>query len=265
MQDEIIRFPDDQPVVVKIPLRGGSFALFDDDDAEIVKGVAWYEVESNRTSYAAARIHCPGVGLRNVFMHRFILGTSPGMETDHRNGNGLDNRRVNLREATRVQNAANSRGKLGAAIPYKGVTQVESGHFQATISRNGVTESLGTYETAEDAARAYNAASILADGPFACPNRLPPTGRALDVLGVKPTRAADQQLIQMLVEEGLRHDEIAERLGISPGSVTKKIERARKDLQYKLIQAKARERGEYRASPWLNRFLSQLATPRGAR
>jgi len=92
---------------VRIPLyrRGDpiprGYALVDADDAPRVMQYTWRPANSGR--YARAKI---ARGFERVYLHQFIAGTT---NVDHRNGNGLDNRRLNLRACTRAQNLQNMR------------------------------------------------------------------------------------------------------------------------------------------------------------
>jgi hypothetical protein len=90
-------------------------------------------------------------------MHRFLL---PGKVTvDHRNGNPLDNRKANLREATHRQQCWNRVRKLNHKIGLKGVSRSGS-RFQARITHNGKLKTLGTFDTAELAHAAYISSAL---------------------------------------------------------------------------------------------------------
>jgi len=90
-----------------IPLTQGQKAMIDDKDYELVSHLKWHAIRIRRTFYAQSRLSTKPS--KAVLMHRFILDAPSEMEVDHRNGDTLDNRRNNLRIATRPQNGRNLR------------------------------------------------------------------------------------------------------------------------------------------------------------
>ena len=99
-----------------------------------------------------------------VKMHTFLTGWP---QVDHINGDGLDNRRCNLRPATSAQNNANARRVRTSRSPYKGVERESSGKWRARICPHGQRINLGLYGTAEEAAHAYDSAAREIYGEFA--------------------------------------------------------------------------------------------------
>jgi hypothetical protein len=89
--------------------------------------------------------------------------------TDHINGDGLDNRRTNLRQATPTQNNANCGIRGHNTSGYKGVSlRPDRGNrWRATIRIHGLQYFLGLFDDVEDAARAYDAAALELFGDFA--------------------------------------------------------------------------------------------------
>jgi hypothetical protein len=99
-----------------------------------------------------------------------LVGQTPGTEIDHHNGNRLNNQRGNLRLARREQNNANEGSRGGSSI-YKGVSwNRRSEAWQAHIMVDYKSRFLGIYESEDDAARAYDLASLVVAGEFARPN-----------------------------------------------------------------------------------------------
>lgn len=150
-----------------IPLTRGQVAIVDDADYGLLSRHKWHALKPAGTYYATRRD-----GTTRVYMHRVILGTASFV--DHINGNGLDNRRSNLRPATRSQNQWN-RGALATNTSgYKGVCLYKpTGMWQAQITSSGKVYYLGRYSDAEDAARAYNNAAVALHGSRARLNEIP--------------------------------------------------------------------------------------------
>lgn len=149
--------------VVAIPLTQGKFTLVDADDAPELLKYSWYAKKS-RSTFVAARKPTTGV----VYMHRAILGVSKQLFTDHRDGNGLDNRRSNLRACTVVENNRNRRRMQSTNTSgYRGVFWERScGRWRAQISVNDKNVHLGVFMSKENAARAYEEASRRFYGEF---------------------------------------------------------------------------------------------------
>lgn len=99
-------------------------------------------------------------------MHGFLTGWP---RVDHINGDGLDNRRSNLREANAAQNAANAGLRSDSVSGFKGVYPNTAGGlpWKAEIRANGKRRYLGIFGDPATAARAYDAAAREAFGEFA--------------------------------------------------------------------------------------------------
>jgi hypothetical protein len=163
---------------IAIPLTQGKQAIIDEEDWPLVGHLRWYAVHARtrktRSPWYAANHSTQGPeGKRPIlFMHRLILGVEPGVLVDHRNGDGLDNRRGNLRGASASQNKANSARYTTTASGYKGVyaTGNKRHPWCAQIRGGGGTRQIGVFATAQEAAAAYDEAAQRVHGEFARPN-----------------------------------------------------------------------------------------------
>jgi hypothetical protein len=155
--------------VVEIDLGHGRVSLVDKDDVELVGQYTWHvhQVRADETSYAR-RTWNNGDGTYGAqLMHTLITGWD---QTDHRNGDGLDNRRDNLRQATHRQNHQNQRKRRGSASPFKGVVWHRSKRWRAIINVDGRRTSLGLFKDEKSAAIAYDAAARTHFGEYAALN-----------------------------------------------------------------------------------------------
>lgn len=149
-----------------IALSQGQHAIVDDDD------FGWL----SQWKWSAQRAYCGYYAMRRdkgrlILMHRLINGTPGGLATDHKDGNGLNNCRCNLRTATQLQNMMNRRGKRAGSSQYKGVwfcrTQRSSKQWRAGIRLDGRLKYLGYFATEKEAGAAYSAAATRHFGEFA--------------------------------------------------------------------------------------------------
>jgi hypothetical protein len=154
---------------VEIPLTRGLVAIVDAADAERVLAAGkWHAIPGGHTFYGHRNFRLGNGRGVSISLHRFLTGWPLA---DHANGNGLDNRRQNLRQATSRQNAQNRRLRSDSNSGYKGVNRSPSQQaWRAHILANGRRISLGSYQDPVEAARAYDAAARHYFGEFAALN-----------------------------------------------------------------------------------------------
>jgi hypothetical protein len=146
------------PETVAIPLGSGRFALVDAEDYPKVRDHKW--------RFAVARYATASRGDETILMHRLIMDAPPGSEIDHADGNGLNNRRANLRFCTRSQNTCNRSKAKANKLGLKGV-YMRGNSYIARITKNGKCRELGWFKTPEEAHLAYRIAAIRHHGKFA--------------------------------------------------------------------------------------------------
>ena len=159
-----------------IPLTQGKFAMVDDADFERLNQWKWYANWDGFNWYAKRNIKTQK-GKTVLFLHKAVFGpVVDGYEVDHRNGDTLDCRNQSLRQCTGSQNCANRRNhKLGKS-GFRGVI-FRNGRPKPWIASIGSRsicnyESLGSFKTAIEAAKAYNVAALKRYGEFSILNDL---------------------------------------------------------------------------------------------
>jgi len=154
----------------EIPLNHGLVALVDDADFEWLSRWRWSinRGAGVRATRYAVRGERRGGHRLLITMHRVIMGAEEGQLVDHVNGDGLDNRRSNLRFCDHAQNMRNRRISRHNKAGYKGVhIAPDERRWRAVIQVDGRQKSLGGFSTAFEAARAYDVAALRHHGPFA--------------------------------------------------------------------------------------------------
>lgn len=170
-------------MTVEIPLSRGLIALVDDEDAASVGKYRWAATKGRRTWYARRAIKRPDGRWSTELMHTLLSGWR---YVDHRNGNGLDNRRANLRSATNQQNHRNRR-KIISTSRFKGVSwHSQNGRWCAQLTVDRRRYWLGYHGEEGAAARAYDEAAREQFGEFAALNFPLPGERS--ALGSEPIR-----------------------------------------------------------------------------
>jgi hypothetical protein len=152
---------------LRIGKRRPHVVLLDDDDYAWAASQRWaiFHPIDNDTCYATTLING-----KRYRMHRLLLGvTDPSVQVDHRDRNGLNNQRDNLRVCTNSQNQHNRKRQSSSRSPYKGICLMRgrSKPWVANIRVNGKQIHLGAFVTAEQAHAAYCSAARQYHGEFA--------------------------------------------------------------------------------------------------
>lgn len=142
-----------------IATKCGKWVLVDIEDFEKVSKYKWYLSSSGYAiAYSGGR----------VWMHRFLINPPKNLDVDHINGDKLDNRKSNLRPATRGQNLHSRPKLITNSSGFKGVFFEKScSKWRAQIHCKGKKFHCGVFKTAEEAARAYDRYALKLFGPFA--------------------------------------------------------------------------------------------------
>lgn len=133
-----------------IHLSKGETATVDDEDYDILSKFKWCLILCSGRKYAVHSVFSAGKR-RNVYMHRAILWSPKGLVIDHKDGNGLNNTRNNLRATTQRQNLLNGKHEVGISgirgvFPEK---RSKKNPWIARISINDKTFHIGNYPTKE--------------------------------------------------------------------------------------------------------------------
>jgi len=149
--------------------RGSHIVLVDSEDSHFLQDYTWY-VAKEKTGRCYVRVKVSNNPRKRMFLHRLIMKPASNEEVDHINHNGLDCRKINLRNCTRAQNARNTRKcKPKTSSKYKGVT-FNRGGWQAQATMNGIVLYLGRFRSEIEAAIQYDKFALLHYGEFARTN-----------------------------------------------------------------------------------------------
>lgn len=196
---------------------GNSVILFDAEDFPLIMEKQW---TVGNHGYAVS-----GAGKGQVLMHRLLSNVNTDEVVDHINMNKLDNRRLNLRKCSKSENGYNKPAQNNNKCGYRGVCKAENGRWQAQIVKEGHAIYLGNYDTAEDAANAYDSAAAHLAGEFAWRN-LPEKPLRENIFyeleGIRRSKWLTEdeiERIRLWYGEGTTMKEIASALGRSVDSV----------------------------------------------
>ena len=152
----------------KVYLKNGGGAFVDDEDYEKVWGYEWYGLKGPSTTYAVTNTNTKG---RLLSMHRLVMDAPPDTVVDHRDRNGLNNCRHNLRLCTQQQNLWNRKRRGDRPrSPYLGVWVKRNGRYATLVSVDGKQVYFGTFINERDAALMYDAVVRRTRGEFATLN-----------------------------------------------------------------------------------------------
>ncbi len=147
----------------RIPLTQGKYAIVDPDDYKRLSKYKWYAKKCGKTFYASRTVWTGKNKKRiNITMHRQIINPPYPLVVDHINHNGLDNRKANLRPATRTQNNMNRLciKMKGSPSKYKGVIwHKHTKKWNVQICYNGKRRTVGYFDDEIEAAKAYDKAA----------------------------------------------------------------------------------------------------------
>lgn len=158
----------------KIPLTQGKFAIVNDEDYDLASRFRWGLLSCKNSDYAHCNMYMGIVGNKQKYcgmlLHDLIMRPPKGKEVDHKNHNGLDCCKSNLRICNRSQNLANKR-KFNGSSQYKGVYLCkQTNKWRAEIRVYGKRIRMGRFADETEAAHAYDRVAIKYFGEFACTN-----------------------------------------------------------------------------------------------
>ena len=150
-----------------LPLTQGFVALVDDADHDRVSAYKWSATRTKTNVYGVRKVRTPTGRTTSQLLHRFILGvTDQEIDIDHKDHNGLNCQRYNLRKCVRGENDGNRRKTRGSS-QYRGVSWSKNkGRWRACITMER-TVHLGYFTDESEAALAYDVAARSRFGAFA--------------------------------------------------------------------------------------------------
>jgi hypothetical protein len=156
-------------LIIRSPKYGIKEVLIDSEDYDKIKNKRWCVSYDSK----AKEFYVKDTNNIYGFLHRFILNAKKGMEVDHINHNTLDERKENLRQCNRFENARNSKISRCNTSGYKGVCYNNKRKKWASyIYYCRKRLHIGYYETQKEAALHYNHYAQMLHGEFSCLNKL---------------------------------------------------------------------------------------------
>lgn len=160
--------------MVLVELTRGLSTMIDDSDIELISNVSWYAHETNPGNfYARGEKYLGNYKVKKFYLHRLLLGVDdPKIKVDHIDGNPLNNQRSNLRVCARESQNHTNQTKLRSdnTSGYRGVffnKNLKKKKWQAYVHlQNKKRLYLGCFETAEEAAKAFDEAAKIHYGEF---------------------------------------------------------------------------------------------------
>lgn len=147
-------------IMRKIKLTKGKFALVDDEDFEYLNQWKWCFSEGYAVRSEYHHVHGLNHRVQKLIrMHRVINSTPKNLQTDHINGDGLDNRRSNLRNVTKLINSRNRHHQKNNKSGCIGVFYTNYGKYVAYVTRNRKRQHLGSFDTLQQASIARKLAA----------------------------------------------------------------------------------------------------------
>ncbi len=158
-------------MIKKIELTQGKVSLVDEEDFEYLNQWKWYAQKDYKNGNYYAQRHDSQNNKKIVLMHKEILGVENKKQVDHKDGDGLNNQRTNLRPSSHSQNHSNTERYKNNKSGYKGVSwNKHSKKYLAQTSIDGKILVIGYFDSPEDAATAYNTVANQLHGDFTRPN-----------------------------------------------------------------------------------------------
>ncbi|MFA5251835.1 MAG: HNH endonuclease [Phycisphaerae bacterium] len=159
----------------RIYLGEDEWAIVDQQDYYRLGNFKWHVTGTNSRFYAVRQIKVDNTHTTRMYLHREIMNSPKGMLVDHKDGNSFDNRRANLRLATRFQNSCNKRKRANTSSRFIGVYWDKAKRkWVARIKYQGKSRMIGNFVNEIAAAQAYDAAANKYRGEFARLNFPPP-------------------------------------------------------------------------------------------